>query len=217
MTLTCLPSAKPPSSWSHNNWKSWIQLEMPQLETLWENVLPCKVAFPPRIRSIQGLLPSTVVAYWQWIGAFSVSRPLNRKIKAAEHLRAWETSMNPSSCGISQIPFPGRHVRLCWQMDYFFNLVFACPTQDILVYVSSAASPRCWSLSAGCSNLVAGSTWADSSCPSNWPGPFPSTRARWASANVDLASSLCAWTHSLITDRESSAVIVIEVARLCCM
>ena len=52
--------------------------------------------------------------------------------------------------------------------------------QDCHVCVSCAASQRCWSLSAGCLSPAAGSTWADSSCHSNWPGPSPSTRARWA-------------------------------------
>ena len=46
--------------------------------------------------------------------------------------------------------------------------------------VSCVAPRRCWNASAGCSRLGAGSTSAASSCHSNWPGPSPSTRVRWA-------------------------------------
>lgn len=54
--------------------------------------------------------------------------------------------------------------------------------QDSPVCASCVVSQSYWSPSAGCSSLVAGSTWVDSSCRSNWPGPSPSTRARWGRA-----------------------------------
>lgn len=105
------------------------------------------------------------------------------------------------------------------------TLFLACPPQDILVCVSCAASLRCWSPSVGCSNLVVGSTWVASSCPSNWPGPCPSTRARWASGKCapcflsvcSTAAAARCKNHFLITDDESSAAISIQLARLYCM
>lgn len=121
------------------------------------------------------------------------------------HLLAWETSMDSlwlesfqSRCWTCEI-FAASFV---WQAESSVlanrfgvfstqTLFLARPPQDILVCVSCAASLRCWSPSAGCSNLVVGSTWVASSCPSNWPGPSPSTRARWASGNVHHASCLC--------------------------
>ena len=79
--------------------------------------------------------------------------------------------------------------------------------QDSHMCVSCVASQRCWSRSAGCLSPAGGSTWVDSSCPSNWPGPSPSTRVRSVGAQPQrttrtdirrqmLTKSL-AWHHFL--------------------
>lgn len=152
------------------------------------------------------------------------------------HLLAWETSMDnlwlerfQSRCWTCEI----FAASFDWQADSSVlanrfcvfsmqTLFLARPPQDILVCVSCAASLRCWSPSAGCSNLVVGSTWVASSCPSNWPGPSPSIRARWASGKcAPCFLSVCytaaaAWCKKsfLITDDESSAAVSIQLARL---
>lgn len=90
--------------------------------------------------------------------------------------------------------------------------------QDSRVCVSCVASQSCWSPSAGCSSLAAASTWVDSSCRSNWPGPSPSTRARWGRAPSQQLQFVTFSSHQ---DAEASAQYCDDITlslneRKCC-
>lgn len=65
-----------------------------------------------------------------------------------------------------------------WAYGYFRTHFLLL--QDSHTCASCAASHKYWNRNAGRLSPAVGSTWVGSSCRSSWPGPSPSTRARWA-------------------------------------
>lgn len=101
----------------------------------------------------------------------------------------------------------------------FFLSIHVLPNslfQDSPACVSCAALQSCWSPSAGCLSPAVGSTWVDSSCHSNWPGPSPSTRARWVRVWSQPHSVLAATeTHAHHITLVTALLFVEDIVHCC--